>query len=79
MARVSANRREESLTDDPAMYNRLLCGCLNRLPGIRRAAVACNTIISFKGLLSGLSVSRSSSLTRKRFTSALRSVSIEKI
>ena len=37
---VAANRREDSLIDDPATYNRLLCGCLTRLPGIRRAALA---------------------------------------
>jgi hypothetical protein len=43
MARA-ANRRENSLMDDPAMHNRLLRGCLTRLPGIRRAAVAVSKI-----------------------------------
>jgi len=36
----TANRREDSLIDDPALHNRQSSGCLTRLPGIRRAALA---------------------------------------
>ena len=36
----TATRREDSLIDGPAFNNRLSCGYLTRLPGIRRAAVA---------------------------------------